>query len=183
MILEAVKQAPVPWSSTMSRICDLGAGLQHAAALEIKEQRALVSVKAIFRKYECKAVLTSGHEAERLLKLMLLKGGEAGLRDVEEVCKVMDHMNPMAVNKLYIHHLLENNKDARAAFKKVEEAAVGVGEDLYELCSDIVSRAGVNFQLEVDPGVEEAYASLLKSLITSYGSVTDTRDGSFQPFL
>ena len=43
------------------------------SVFKIVEQRSLVSVKAIFRKYECKNFLSSGREAERQLQLIMLK--------------------------------------------------------------------------------------------------------------
>merc|ERR1719474_1376345 len=68
VILETVKQAPVPWSQTVTDICEIGASLAHPSAVQIVEQRSLVTVKAILRKYECKNYLATGREAERLLQ-------------------------------------------------------------------------------------------------------------------
>ena len=75
----------MPWSQTVTDICEIGASLAHPSAVQIVEQRSLVTVKAILRKYEYKNYLATGREAERLLQFILLKGNEQGYKDVLEV--------------------------------------------------------------------------------------------------
>ena len=74
VILETVKQAPVPWSTTITTICQAGVTLQHSNAVLIKEQASLVSLKTILRKYECKTYSTSGREAGRLIQFIIRWG-------------------------------------------------------------------------------------------------------------
>jgi len=175
VILECVKQAPVPWSSTISDICELGVNLQHPNSVKIVEQRSLVSVKAIFRKYECKNFLSSGREAERQLQLIMLKGGEEGYKDVLTVAEVMGTMDPLSVKKMYIHHLIDDRLDSTAAFRMISESSAH-SEVAADICEDIVNKAGLAFQLEVGEKVEEVYAQVLKRIITNYRSSTDSRE-------
>ena len=54
--------------------------MQHPTAVEIREQRSLVSVKTILRKYECKSLINSGREGDRMLQYILLKGRDQGYK-------------------------------------------------------------------------------------------------------
>ena len=60
VILEAVKVAPVPWSSTVEMLCATGQKLQHRNAVLIREQASLVGVKTILRKYDIKSYAATG---------------------------------------------------------------------------------------------------------------------------
>jgi hypothetical protein len=67
-----------------------------------------------------------GPEADRLLRFLLLRGGEAhgeAWRDVQEVARVsMPGKSRLDMVKLYVDHLLEERQDAAAAFSLMEEA-------------------------------------------------------------
>ena len=89
VILEAVKNAPVPWSDVITELSSDGAKLQHENSALIKEQTSLVGVKAILRKYDCKSYFTTGRQADRLLMLLMKKGGEEGFQDALEISTVI----------------------------------------------------------------------------------------------
>ena len=62
VILEAVKVAPVPWSSTVEKLCETGQKLQHRNTVLTQETASLVGVKTILRKYDIKTYATTGRE-------------------------------------------------------------------------------------------------------------------------
>jgi len=170
VILEAVKQAPVPWSKTIFDICEIGCALKHPNSMQIKEQSSLVSVKGIFRKYDCRNYMMTGRDAERLFLYILTKGGEEGFKDILEVCKVMGTMSQSEVKKMYIEHLLENQIDPLKAFRIVQDIMEESQADGVLVCEEIINKAGICFKLEIGEEVETAYSQLLHSIVSTYSS-------------
>ena len=120
VILEAVKNAPVPWSDVITGLCDTGSQLQHTNSVLIKEQQSLVRVKTILRKYDCKSYMTTGRQAERLLITLMRKGGEEGFNDALEISSVIGGKNELELEKMFVQHLLEEKQDAVLATQRIK---------------------------------------------------------------
>ena len=102
VVLEAVKNAPVPWSEVITELCEVGVRLQHRNSVLIREQKSLVNVKTILRKYDCKNYSTTGRSADRLLVLLMRKGGDEGLKDAMEISSVVGGKTEQELEKLYL---------------------------------------------------------------------------------
>ena len=121
VILEAVKNAPVPWSPVILELSEAGGKLQHELSALIKEQTRLVGVKAILRKYDCKSYTTTGRQAERLLMLLMKKGGEEGFRDALEISKVIGGKTELEMEKIYLEHLLRQELDSKSTVQRIRK--------------------------------------------------------------
>ena len=166
VILEAVKNAPVPWSKTILSICDTGCSLQHHNSVLIKEQASLVNVKTILRKYDCKSYATSGREAERLLQFLLKKGGEEGYRDALEVNKVIGVKSEHEMLELYLEHLIRDTLDSVSAVKQIQKIMIESPCDKgIKICEHIVDTAWFLIKYELGDPVESAYIEVLKGIL------------------
>ena len=113
-----MKVAPVPWSSTVEKLCETGQKLQHRNAVLIQEQASLVGVKTILRKYDIKTYATTGRESERMLQHLMKRGGEEGLADALAVRHVIGGKEELEVEQMYLEHLVEGKEDASEAFSE-----------------------------------------------------------------
>jgi len=181
VILEAVKNAPVPWSETIDTVCDIGSNLQHRNSGLIKEQASLVSVKTILRKYDCKSYTTSGREAERLLQFLMKKGGEEGYCDALEVCKVIGGKTEQEMQEMYLEHLVRDENDSRSAVKMINKFLSGSNTERGEhLCRYMVNTAQLVLKLELGKVMEESYMEVVKGIL---GFLSTTKEGKNQQVL
>ena len=139
VILEAVKVAPVPWSSTVEKLCETGQKLQHRNAVLIQEQASLVGVKTILRKYDIKTYATTGRESERMLQHLMKRGGEEGLADALAVRHVIGGKEELEVEQMYLEHLVVEKEDVREAISFLKKACVKSDEKGRELINHLVS--------------------------------------------
>ena len=171
VILEAVKNAPVPWSEVISGLCEAGAKLQHRNSVLIQEQESLVKVKTILRKYDCKSYMTSGRQADRLLVVLMRKGGEEGFRDALDICSVVGGKTELEMEKLYMQHLLEDKQDAASVIKRVQGHLKSSPEIGVEFCRFIVDTAKMIVKMEVGDQVEASYMEAVKAVMASLVSL------------
>ena len=174
VILEAVKNAPVPWSEVITDLCEAGTKLQHRNSVLIQEQECLVHVKTILRKYDCKSYMTSGRQADRLLLLLMRRGGEEGFRDALEISNVVGGKNEFEMEKLYIQHLLEDKQDIVTAMKRLQAKLTSSPCQGVELCRYVVDTAKMVVKLEVDQSIEVGYMEAVRSIMASLKSLTET---------
>ena len=181
VILEAVKNAPVPWSDTINAICDVGNSLQHRNSVLIKEQASLVSVKTILRKYDCKSYTTNGREAERLLQYLMKKGGDEGYQDALEVCKVIGGKTEQEMQEMYLEHLVRDCGDSKSAVKMINKHLGGSNiERGIHLSEFMVNTAQLVLKLELGKVIEESYMEVVKGII---GGVSLLKEGRKQDVL
>ena len=174
VILEAVKNAPVPWSEVIQELSSAGAKLQHENSALIKEQTSLVGVKAILRKYDCKSYATTGRQAERLLMLLMKKGGEEGYQDALEISKVIGGKTELEMEKMYIEHLLRQEQDSRTAVKRIQKSLDASFERGLTLSSHVVDTAKMILKFEVGEEIENCYMDVVK-FISAYLSASKTK--------
>ena len=174
VILEAVKNAPVPWSEIMTDICEVGTKLQHRNSVLIKEQESLVHVKTILRKYDCKSYITSGRQADRLLVLLMRKGGEEGFRDALDVCNVVGGKTEFEMEKLYIQHLLEDKQDALTVSVRIHNQLRVSLDQGVDLCRYVVDTAKMIVKMEVGQSIEAGYMEAVRSIMALLKSLKKT---------
>ena len=174
VILEAVKNAPVPWSEVITDLCEVGTKLQHRNSVLIKEQESLVHVKTILRKYDCKSYITSGRQADRLLVLLMRKGGEEGFRDALDVCNVVGGKTEFEMEKLYVQHLLEDKQDALTVLERIHNQLSLSLDQGVDLCRYIVDTAKMIVKMEVDQRIEASYMEAVRTIMASLKSFKKT---------
>ena len=64
------------------------------------------------------------------------------------------------MDKLYLLYLIEDARDARSAFRRVQEIMAGSVKEGVEVCEELVGLAGIAFNLEVGTTIEEVYAQV-----------------------
>ena len=170
VILEAVKNAPVPWSDVITGLCDTGSQLQHTNSVLIKEQQSLVRVKTILRKYDCKSYMTTGRQAERLLITLMRKGGEEGFNDALEISSVIGGKNELELEKMFVQHLLEEKQDAVLATQRIKNMMIRNMENGMELCADMVSCAKLILKLEIGNEIETSYMDVVRNIVATLTS-------------
>ena len=163
VILEAVKVAPVPWSSTVEALCETGQKLQHRNAILIKEQASLVGVKTILRKYDIKSYAATGREAERMLQHLMKRGGKDGLADALAVCHVIGGKEEQEVEQMYLEHLVVEEEDAREAINFLRRSISKCPEKGRDMALHLVTMAGLMLRLEVGEK-EERWMEVVKVL-------------------
>ena len=163
VILEAVKVAPVPWSSCVLAMCREGEQLQHSNAVLVKEQASLVSVKTILRKYDCKSYSTVGREAERLLQLLMARGGEEGLRDARAISHVIGGKGELELQEMYLEHLVRQGGEDRKAVRYLQGVFKEDREQGVALAVHMVTTAGLVLRLEMGVG-EEQYMEVVRAV-------------------
>eukprot|EP00090_Calanus_glacialis_P046972 TRINITY_DN9495_c0_g1_i1.p1 TRINITY_DN9495_c0_g1~~TRINITY_DN9495_c0_g1_i1.p1 ORF type:complete len:2089 (+),score=822.89 TRINITY_DN9495_c0_g1_i1:455-6268(+) len=173
VILEAVKNAPVPWSETITSICEIGSTLQHRNSVLIKEQASLVSVKTILRKYDCKSYTSNGREAERLLQFLMKKGGDEGYQDALEVCKVIGGKSEQEMQELYLEHLVRDIQDSRSAVKMIQKIVATSSERGIQLCGYMVDTAKLVLKLELGQDLEQGYMEVVKGILGLLSTAKD----------
>ena len=176
VILEAVKNAPVPWSEVITDLCEVGTKLQHRNSVLIKEQESLVHVKTILRKYDCKSYITSGRQADRLLVLLMRKGGEEGFKDALDVCNVVGGKTEFEMEKLYIQHLLEDKQDALTVVKRLDDQLRVNPDQGVDLCRYVVDTAKMVVKMEVGQDMEASYMEAARSIKASLKSSKKTEN-------
>ena len=135
--------------------------LQHRNSVLIREQKSLVNVKTILRKYDCKNYSTTGRSADRLLVLLMRKGGDEGLKDAMEISSVVGGKTEQEPEKLYLQHLLEDKHDPLAALSRLQ----------YQLATSIdagvamVDTAKMIIKLEVGEAIEQSYMVVVKGVL------------------
>ena len=167
VILEAVKNAPVPWSSDILELSEEGGKLQHELSALIKEQTRLVGVKAILRKYDCKSYATTGRQAERLLMLLMKKGGEEGYRDALEISKVIGGKTELEMEKMYLEHLLRQELNSQSAVQRIRANLEEKFERGLDLACHVVDTAKMILKLEVGAEIEKCYMDVVKFISAS----------------
>ena len=155
--------APVPWSSTIEVLCEVGQKLQHRNAILIREQASLVGVKTILRKYDIKSYAATGREAERMLQQLMKRGGEDGLADALAVCHVIGGKEEQEVEQMYLEHLVAEKEDAREAISFLRKAFSKCPEKGRDLAWHLVSVTGLMLRLEVGQR-EERWIEVVKAL-------------------
>ena len=138
VILEAVKVAPVPWSSTVEKLCEIGQKLQHRNAVLIQEQASLVGVKTILRKYDIKTYATTGRESERMLQHLMKRGGEEGLVGTLAVRHVIGSKEKLEVEQMYLDHFVVEEEVMREAISFLKKACMKSDEKGNELINQLV---------------------------------------------
>ena len=170
VILEALKNAPVPWSEMIQELSSAGGKLQHEKSALIKEQTSLVEVKAVLRKYDCKSYVTSGRQAERLLLLLMKKGGEEGYDDALKVTKIIGGKTELEIEKMFIEHLLRQEQDSRTAVKRIQKSLEINFQRGLALSSHVVDTAKMMLKLEVGEDIENCYMDVVKFISASLSS-------------
>ena len=121
-----------------------------------------MSVKTILRKYECKSLLNSGREGDRMLQYILYKGGDQGYQDVLEICKVLGSKSELEVTIMYLDVLLETCHDAQTAIKMIQDFSTSstLPVDGVELCRHVIAKAHLVIGLEMSQQAEECFVQV-----------------------
>ena len=151
LILETLKYAPVPWSTTIKKLCEVGYNLPQSNL--VKEQEKLVDLKYIARKYNCRNFSVSGREAEAILKKVIRSGGS--YEEVSLIANLLHGLNETSAKKFYIQHLLENswtgcqhNEAIQIILKTSNHPACF--DEVLELATQFLIRAKLLYKLDFD---------------------------------
>ena len=151
IILDALKYAPVPWSDTIKKLCEVGYHLPQNAM--IREQEKLVDLKQILRKYNCRSFSVAGREADAVLKKVIKHGGS--YEEVVTVGKLLHGLDEMSAKKFYVQNLLENDashdqhKKAIQFIFKPTASSIGF-DDVMEIANKLLIRAKLLFKYDFD---------------------------------
>nr|XP_045608733.1 kinetochore-associated protein 1-like [Procambarus clarkii] len=110
-ILECIRVAPVPWSIGTQAVCDLGLSLNTSLSSQLEDQRRLVDLKLVLRRYGLHLTnIDDPRNAEMMLKNILSHDEGNEMEDALHVVAAYKHLSKVDAYFIRSIYLLKTRK-------------------------------------------------------------------------